>query len=80
MLGLIGYSIILLALNLEGIAGVCGVWGEIGFPGDEEVEIEVPATIGGTLESCRLEELEERCKRSDDDMESDKAALESLMR
>ena len=42
---------ILLALSLEGMAGVWGVWGDIGFPGDEEVETDVPAIIGGTLDS-----------------------------
>jgi hypothetical protein len=42
------------------MAGVCGVWGDIGFPGDEAVEIEVPATMGGTPESCLLEEMDER--------------------
>lgn len=41
----------LLELSREGIAGVCGVWGEMGFPGDDEVENDVPATMGGTLES-----------------------------
>jgi hypothetical protein len=47
----------------------------MGLPGDDEVEAEVAATIGGTLESCLLEELEERC--NDMDIESDRAALES---
>ena len=70
---------ILFADNLDGMAGVCGVWGEIGFPGDEEVDIEVPATIGGTLESWRLLELDERWRSSDEDMDSDKAVLESLI-
>lgn len=41
----------LLADSLDGIAGVCGVCGEMGFPGDEDVDIDVPATMGGTLES-----------------------------
>jgi hypothetical protein len=40
-----------LALNLEGIAGVCGVWGEMGFPGEEDVDVDVPATMGGTLDN-----------------------------
>lgn len=71
---------ILFALNREGMAGVWGVCGEIGFPGDDSVEIDVPATMGGTLESCLLDELDERCKRSEDDIESDKAAFESLIR
>lgn len=69
----------LLALSLDGIAGVWGVWGEIGFPGEEEVEMDVPATIGGTLDSCRLLELDERCNNIDEDIESDNAALESLI-
>ena len=53
---------VLLALSLDGMIGVWGACGEIGFPGDDEVDIEVPATIGGTLDNCRLEELDERCK------------------
>jgi hypothetical protein len=52
----------------------------MGFPGDEAVEIDVPEIIGGTPESCLLEDVEERCKCIDDDMESDSAALESRMR
>lgn len=36
------------------------MWGDIGLPGDEDVEIEVPATMGGTLDNCRLDELDER--------------------
>ena len=71
---------ILLALKREGIAGVCGVCGEMGLPGEEDVEIEVPATIGGTLESCLLEELDDRCSIKDEDIDSDSAAFESLMR
>jgi hypothetical protein len=70
----------LLALSLDGIAGVCGVRGEMRSPGDDEIEVEVPATMGGTLESCLLDELEERWSNMEDDMESDRAALESLMR
>lgn len=70
----------LLALSLEGIAGVWGVCGEIGLPGDEEVDMDVPAIIGGTLESCRLEELDERCSNIEEDMESDNAAFESRIR
>jgi hypothetical protein len=32
----------------------------MGFPGEDAVEIEVPETIGGTPESCLLEEIEGR--------------------
>ena len=70
----------LLALNLEGIAGVCGVWGDMGLPGDEDVDMDVPAIIGGTLDSWRLEEVEERCSNIDEDIESDSAAFESRIR
>lgn len=62
------------------MAGVCGVWGEMGLPGEEAVEIEVPATMGGTPESCLLEEVDERCKSIDDDIDSDSCAFESLIR
>jgi hypothetical protein len=49
----------------------------MGFPGEEAVEMEVPATMGGTPESCLLEDMEERCICIDCDIESDRAALES---
>jgi hypothetical protein len=70
----------LLALRREGIAGVWGVCGDIGFPGEDDVDMDVPATIGGTLDNCRLDELDERWSINDDDMESERAALESLIR
>jgi hypothetical protein len=73
-------SATLFELRRDRMAGVCGVWGEMGFPGDDAVEIEVPEIIGGTPESCLLEEVDERCKCIDDDIESESAALESLMR
>jgi hypothetical protein len=66
------YSIILFALSREGIAGVWGVCGEMGFPGDDAVEKEVPATIGGTLESWRLDEEDDRCSIMDEETESDR--------
>jgi len=34
----------------------------MGLPGEDEVDMEVPATMGGTLDSCRLEELDDLCK------------------
>lgn len=52
----------------------------MGFPGDEAVEIDVPATICGTPERCLLDDDEE-CRRCIDvDIESDSAAFESRMR
>lgn len=54
------YSTTLLALRRDGMAGVCGVCGDIAFPGEEEIDVEAPATMGGTLGSWRLEELEDR--------------------
>ena len=70
----------LLELRREGIAGVWGVWGEIGFPGDDEVDVEVPPIIGGTLGSCLLEDVDDRCRSRDDDMESESAVFESFIR
>lgn len=67
----------LFADSREGMAGVCGVCGEMGFPGDEDVDVDVPAIIGGTLESWRLLEVEERWSGRDEDMESESAAFES---
>lgn len=62
------------------MAGVCGVWGDMGFPGDEAVEIDVPATIAGTPERCLLED-DDDCRRCIDvDIESESAAFESRMR
>ena len=61
------------------MAGVCGVCGDIGFPGEEETDIELAATIGGTLDNWRLEEEDDRCRSVDDDIDSVKALLESRM-
>lgn len=47
--------------------------------GDGDVDIDAPATIAGTLDSCRLEELEDRCSISEDDIDSDKSLLVSLI-
>jgi hypothetical protein len=49
----------------------------MGFPGDDDVDIEVPATMGGTPDSCRLEDADDLCNIMDEDMESDNTALES---
>lgn len=73
-------SATLFELRRDRMAGVCGVWGEMGFPGDEAVDMEVPEIIGGTPDSCLLEDVDERCKCIDDDIESDSAAFESRMR
>jgi hypothetical protein len=70
----------LLALRREGIAGVCGVCGEIGFPGEEAVEKEVPAIMAGTLDSCRLDEDDERWSIVDAETDSASPVWESLMR
>lgn len=42
--------------------------------------MDVPATIGGTPDNCRLEEAEDLCNIREEDMESDSAALESRIR
>lgn len=49
------------------------------MPGDDDVDIDVAATIGGTLDRCLLEELEERWRSIDEDIDSVKALLESRM-
>lgn len=77
--GRLSYSTTLLALNLDGIVGVWGVWGEIGLPGDGDVDIDVPATIAGTLDSCRLEVLDDRCSMSEEDIDSERSLLVSLI-
>lgn len=53
--------------------------GEIGFPGEDEADIEVPATIGGMFASCLLEELEDRWFTRDEDIESVSTEFESLI-
>ena len=67
-------------LKREGTAGVWGVCGESGFPGEEDDDTEVPVTIGGMLDSCRLEELEDRFKTKEEDRDSDNTAFDSRMR
>ena len=62
------------------MAGVCGVWGESGLPGDEAVDTDVPAIMAGTLESCRLDDDDDRCNMVDEETESESAAWESLRR
>ena len=49
------------------------------MPGDDEVEADVAATMAGTLESCREDDVEDRCSINEDDIESDKAAFASLI-
>jgi hypothetical protein len=56
------------------------VCGEIGFPGDEDVETEVPGIIGGTAESWREDELDDLCRSNEDERESDRAAFDSRIR
>jgi hypothetical protein len=73
---------LLAALSREGIAGVWGVCGESGFPGEDEVDTDVGGIIGGTLESCRLDEPDEPPARNkrEEDIESDNSLFESRMR
>jgi hypothetical protein len=47
------------------------------LPGEEDTDIEVAATIGGTLESCLLEELDDRCNIVEEDMDSVRALFDS---
>lgn len=42
--------------------------------------MEVPEIMGGTPDSCLLEDREERCSCTEEDMESERAALESRIR
>ena len=51
----------------------------MGFPGEDDADIDVAGTIGGTLDSCRLDELEDRCSIVDDDIYSVRALLDSRM-
>lgn len=69
-----------LLLSRDGIAGMCGVCGDIGLPGEEEVEKELPAIMPGTLCSCLLDVDDERCNIKEDDMDSDSWVVDSRMR
>jgi hypothetical protein len=53
------------------------VCGETGLPGDEDADIEVAATIGGTLDNCRLDELDDRCIIVDEDIDSVRRLFDS---
>ena len=64
------------SLSLEGTAGVCGVWGEIGFPGDEEEE-NVDGTIPGLLNPLVDAVGDCGCKSKEDDIESASAECDS---
>jgi len=59
------------------MAGVWGVCGDTGFPGEDETDIEVAATIGGTLDNCRLDELEERWSIAEEVIDSVNALFDS---
>jgi hypothetical protein len=58
------------------------VCGESGFPGEDEVDNDVGGIIGGTLESCRLDEPDEPPARNrrEEDMESDNSLFVSRIR
>lgn len=53
--------------------------GDSGLLGDEEADMDAGLTMLGTFASCRLEELDDRCRSIDDVMESVRALLDSRM-
>jgi hypothetical protein len=55
------------------------VCGDRGLPGDDEADNEAGATIPGTLVSCRLDELEERCICTEEVIESVRALFDSFI-
>jgi hypothetical protein len=55
------------------------VCGECGFPGDEEADMDAGGSIPGTLASCLLEELDERCICMEEVIDSVRALLDSLI-
>lgn len=65
------------SLRRDGMAGVCGVCGDKGLLGEEEADIEAGFTMLGTLASCRLEELDDRCRCTDEVIESVRTLLDS---
>lgn len=62
------------------MAGVCGVCGEMGLPGEDAVDTEVPAIIAGTLDRWRLEDDDERWSIVDEDTDSASPVCDSLIR
>jgi hypothetical protein len=46
------------------------VCGDSGFPGDDEADNDAGATIPGTLVSCLLDELDDRCICMDEEIDS----------
>jgi len=69
------------SLRRDGIAGVCGVCGERGLTGESELDTEAGATMPGTLASCLLDVLDDRCICIEDDvMDSVNWWLASFMR
>jgi hypothetical protein len=68
------------SLSREGIAGVCGVCGESGLLGDDEADMDAGLTMLGTLASCRLDELDDRCRCIDEVIDSVRALLASRIR
>jgi hypothetical protein len=67
------------SLSRDGMAGVCGVWGDKGLPGEEATDTDAGFTMLGTLVNCRLDELDERWSCMDEVMESVRALLDSRM-
>lgn len=75
------WSTIEFSLSRDGMAGVWGVCGDIGLPGEQdEGDMDAGATIPGTLVSCRLDELDERCSCIEDVMESPRALFDSFIK
>lgn len=50
------------SLSRDGMAGVWGVCGDKGLPGEDEMDMEAGFTMLGTLASCLLDELDDRCR------------------
>lgn len=50
------------------------------MPGEDETDTDAGAAMLGTLDSCRLDELEERCICIDEVIESVSAWFDSFMR
>ena len=62
------------------MAGVCGVWGEIGLPGEDAVDTDVPPIIAGTLDRWRLEDDGVRWSMVEEETDSARPVCDSRIR
>jgi len=65
------------SLRRDGMAGVWGVCGESGLPGEDDADMDAGFTMLGTFANCRLDALDERCICTDEVIDSVSTLLAS---